>query len=343
MTTHKFLLKQLAQQAGVSLATVDRVIHQRGGVSPQMVQRVQQAKRELSTQQQVLGLQGQHFIFDLLMAAPSRFCDAVTLALTSQLPALQPAVVRVRYHLYERYSSAILLKKIKQIVHRGSQGLIVKVPNTTEIASTLCKVQAQGVPVISLVTDLPSHARLSYVGMKNEAAGQTAAYLTEQWLPPEKVPHTVLLSLSGKQFLGEEERAKGFTDQFKQTHPKANLITTHKGMGLYKETRNTVSQILDTGQNINAVYSIGGANRAILDALENSTSTLSCFIGHDLDQDNKRLLAEKKLHAVLHHDLAHDMRFACEQLLSAHKIRLPHSLNGPANTQIITPFNLPSD
>lgn len=46
---HRFLMKQVAQQAGVSLATVDRVIHRRPGVRQQTRIRVEQALYELTS------------------------------------------------------------------------------------------------------------------------------------------------------------------------------------------------------------------------------------------------------------------------------------------------------
>ena len=54
---HLFAMKEVALQAGVSLATVDRVMHQRLGVRPSTRRRVEQAFAELERQQQQVGLQ----------------------------------------------------------------------------------------------------------------------------------------------------------------------------------------------------------------------------------------------------------------------------------------------
>ncbi|MCP4386361.1 MAG: LacI family DNA-binding transcriptional regulator, partial [Hyphomicrobiales bacterium] len=58
---HRFLLKDIALQAGVGIATVDRVINERGGVRPQTLRRVQQAVDELERQQNQIGLTGRMF------------------------------------------------------------------------------------------------------------------------------------------------------------------------------------------------------------------------------------------------------------------------------------------
>ena len=44
--SHPFLVKDIAQQAGVSVATVDRVLHGRSGVRQHTIRRIDQAIRE---------------------------------------------------------------------------------------------------------------------------------------------------------------------------------------------------------------------------------------------------------------------------------------------------------
>lgn len=63
---------------------------------------------------------------------------------------------------------------------------------------------AAGIPVVTLVTDLPTSPRSAYVGIDNRAAGAMAAYLTEQWMGER--PDNVLVTLSSGSFRGEEER-----------------------------------------------------------------------------------------------------------------------------------------
>jgi hypothetical protein len=66
------------------------------------------------------------------------------------------------------------------------------------------------------------------------------------------------------------------------------------------------------------------------------------FVGHDLDEDNLRLLRQGRVSVVLHHDLGQDMRRACQAILQAHGALpgAPHSL--PSNIQVITPYNTPA-
>src|ERR1019366_2698721 len=101
---HAFGMKEIALQAGVSLATVDRVLHQRPGVRGATQRRVHQAQVELERQKAQIGLKGRRFLIDLVMETPERFSRMVRDALEGAVQRMHPAVFRVREHLAETMS-----------------------------------------------------------------------------------------------------------------------------------------------------------------------------------------------------------------------------------------------
>jgi LacI family transcriptional regulator len=337
---HRHLLKAVALQAGVSLATVDRVIHQRAGVRAHTVRRVQQAISELERQSDQIGLQGRKFMLDVVLHAPIRFTDVVRNALEREMPLLHPAILRARYHLSETLPLGELVNTLDKIGARGSHGVLLKAPNEPDIAEAVSRLHARGIPVITLVTDLPDSARLAYVGMNNHTAGQTAAYLLGQWLKPGSSAD-VLVSLSSTRFRGEEERDAAFAKAVRHYHPHLNLINASESLGLHEATADVVRRYLRAHPRICAVYSIGGANAAILQAFKEEQRRCKVFIGHDLDADNRPLLQEGHITAVLHHDLKHDMRMACLQIMRAHGFGSDQFRYSLSEVQVITPFNLP--
>jgi LacI family transcriptional regulator len=98
--------------------------------------------------------------------------------------------------------------------------------------------------------------------------------------------------------------------------------------------------MLERHRDIKAVYSIGGNNRAILSALATTQSIAHVFIAHDLDDENRALLRNWKISAVLNHDLRRDVRSACRAILHHHRaLKEPDPvMSNPI--QIITPTSL---
>lgn len=64
----------------------------------------------------------------------------------------------------------------------GSHGVILKAPDVPAIVDAVARLAEAGIPVVTLVTDLPTTSRAAYVGLDSQAAGATAAYLLAQWL-----------------------------------------------------------------------------------------------------------------------------------------------------------------
>ena len=340
--THPFPVKVVALQAGVSVATVDRVIKQRGGVHAGTVRRVMQALDELARQSTQVGLSGRKFMLDVLMVAPRRFTDAVRAALEAELPSLQPAVLRSRFHLHETLAAEGIVGLLDRIRKNGSHGVLLKAPDLPAVAEAVNRLAAAGIPVVTLVTDLPASARRSYVGMDNRAAGETAAYLLGQWLGGRK-KQQVLVTLSSNRFHGEEEREIGFRRALRERHRHVSIVEASEGQGIDGATGALVRQALAAHPGIAAVYSIGGGNAAIVQAFAQAGRRCQVFIGHDLDADNLALLEAGAIHAVLHHDLGQDMRRACQEILRAQGAlpALAHALPLSA-IQIVTPWNLPA-
>jgi LacI family transcriptional regulator len=337
---HEFLVKDIAFQAGLSTATVDRVINGRGGVRRQTAARIQAAIDELRQQETEAGFQGRIYVFDVVMEAPDRFTRAVRDAFESQTSAFRPVTLRARFHFTEQMHDADLSRLMRRIRQRGSDGIVLKGPDTPAIRQAVDAMTAAGVPVVTLVTDLPGSSRLAYAGSDNRMAGETAAYLIGSRLAGQDV--AVLVTLSSNRFRGEEERETGFRDMLRARYPGLRTVSISEGFGKDWTTGAQVRAALAREENIRAVYSIGGGNRSIIDAFEAAGRPLPVYVAHDLDEDNLALLRAEKLSYVLHHSLEADAVHALGTLLEARGVGMKAKRPALSALVVVTPFNIPA-
>jgi LacI family transcriptional regulator len=178
-------------------------------------------------------------------------------ALEAELPWLRPAVVRARFHFRETGAPAALVDTLDEIRRRGSQGVVLKAPDVPEVAAATLALTRAGIPVVTLVTDLPTSGRAAYVGIDNRSAGATAAYLVGQWLGA--APGDVLVTLSSGSFRGEEEREMGFRAALRGARPARELVEITESDGLDERVGALVRDALRRHPGIRAVYSIGAA------------------------------------------------------------------------------------
>ncbi|QEN13562.1 LacI family DNA-binding transcriptional regulator [Mycolicibacterium sp. ELW1] len=332
---HRFKVREIAQQSGLSEATVDRVLNDRPGVRAATRAEVLHAIEDLEKQRSQLRLNGRRFLLDVVMQTPQRFSDAFRSAVEAELPAFAPAMLRARFHLWESGSTDQMVDTLARI--KGSHGIVLKAQDEPEVAEAVDRLVATGVPVVTYTTDIPASARCAYVGIDNHGAGTTAAYLMDQWLGD--TPADVLITLSRTVFRGEAEREVGFRTALRRSG--RGIVEVGDSDGIDATIERLVVDALERHPDVAAVYSVGGGNTATVAAFDKLRRVCRVFIAHDLDADNRRLLREGRISAVLHNDLRADARLAMRLILQQHRA-LPGEPARPVPIQVITPYNLPA-
>ncbi len=347
-----FRVTDLAVQSGLSMATVDRVLHDRANVSERARRQVRQAQAELERQSTQVRLGTRPLVLDLVMQAPERFSRAVREALEAETPTLRPVAVRARTHLSETADPGAAAALLDEVAHRArgpkgrgrpspapAAGVLLKAPDDPAVAAAVDRLVAQGIPVVTLVTDVRDCARIAYVGLDNVAAGATAAALVHGHL--RDMPGAVLVTLSRSTFYGERERRTGFETELARLDPGREVVVLDDADGLDAGMSPRLEALLRARRDLAAVYSIGGGNRAIAAALAAAGIRSAVHVGHDLDSDNLDLLGSGVLDLVLHHNLRADLRWACRQLLRAHHLLpgAPTSMASPV--EVVTRHNIP--
>jgi LacI family transcriptional regulator len=315
---HRFLIKDIALQAGLGTATVDRVVNNRGGVRRQTVRRVEHAIRELEQQEFSIIGPGRKFIIDFVIEAPDSFGRALRNAIAMELPLMKPVMFRSRTDIRLLFAETEIGQTLDRIRKRGSHAVILMAPDTEEINAQVERLAGSGIPVIAVATDLPASPRIGYVGLNNLQAGETAAYLMRQWLPG-KAPH-VLVTVRNNRFRGEEEREIGFRAHMRKLFERPRFTELVEGASSSDPVGPQVFEALGRAPDIEAIYSIGGSNRQILKAFDARGRSPRVFIAHDFDSENREFLQSGRINVVLDHDLRQDVRNACHMIMAHHKV-----------------------
>lgn len=174
----KATITDIAKTAGVSTATVDRVLNNRPGVSAINRQRVLKAARSFGYLPDEDGV-----------ALPSKpaelefFIPVGTNAFLSDLAdgiedfsARLPLVSRCTVHRIADFSPARLLASVDNLnlTTSGVGVIALDHPRNRELLRNLADA---GLRVVRIVSDIPSISRANFIGIDNRVAGRTAALL----------------------------------------------------------------------------------------------------------------------------------------------------------------------
>ncbi|WP_369069674.1 LacI family DNA-binding transcriptional regulator [Kineococcus terrestris] len=336
-----FRVRDIALQAGVSETTVDRVLNGRPGVRATTVDEVHRAVADLERQRTQLRLTGRTFVVDVVVDAPERFTTAVREALERTLPVLRPAVLRCRFAFSDAASPAEVAGRLREAARRGSHGVVLKAPDSPEVVDAVARLRARGVPVVTLVTDLPGSARVAYAGIDNRAAGATAAYLVGRWGGGGR--RSVLLARGRSTFEGEDARCSGFLGTLREGFPGVRVHQVREDERPGAALGDLVRAALRADPELDAVYSAyaSGGSAQVPRAFAAEGRHCGFFLVHDLHPEHEQLLRTGGVDVVLHHDLAGDLRRACHALLQA-RGELPGAPQSwSSSVQVVTPHNPP--
>lgn len=291
----------IAAAAGVSTATVDRVLHGRANVRTTTAQRVLKVAAEMQALPEadlLRALQPAPMpLAFLLPAGTNRYLRMLGETVDYMADQLAPYNVRCRAHAIEGFNPQVLAQALLQHGKRNAGVAFMPLdhPQVREAVATLAD---SGVPVVTLVSDLPNSRRAAYVGLDNRAAGRTAALLLGRFVGPRAA--TVALIAGSRSYRGHEEREMGFLSLVEEMFPQLQVAGLREGHDDAATNERQTRALLEQYPQLAGIYNIGGASDGVARALKAAGRDQKVvFIGHGLTPDTRALLIDGTLDAVI--------------------------------------------
>lgn len=310
-------VNDIAREAGVSLATVDRVLNERPGVRQKTILAVTEAITKLGYVRDLaaanLARQRNYRLAVVLPDASSQFLQTLTAALQQAgnlATVARTETILLRYSAEDVHALAALLATLPDM---GVSGVALMAPETPIVRDAVRSLKQQGIAVVALVSDLPSTERDHFVGIDSFAAGSTAGVLMGRFLGGAA---TRVMVLSESMLLRESiERRRGFDDVIGRNFPAIDVLPTLETHGSAEILRAVVTEQLSGVSNIGAIYLLGGGHRALATALdERGMLGKVVIIAHELTPHTRSALIAGHLDAVISQNVGHLARSALRVL-----------------------------
>ena len=287
----KATFADVAREARVGLATVERVLNARGNVSPPLVERVLVAARKLGYGRQFPERYRGTIRIEVVMVRPdTAFFARLNLAFARIAASLDRSILVHRTFLDEN-KPASLAHHIANPGFRRS-GLIVAAPDHPDVQASLWAARDAGVSVVRIVSKSDSEDGLPFVGIDNYAVGRTAAFYMSKMLKARS-GSLVALCHSGAYHV-HRERIGGFSDYLQEhANPAHSFSLVMHGMDEEMLSATLFEEALSRQPDIIGIYNAGGANAAIASVLErHCLGGRVMWVGHELTEDTKRYLKD---------------------------------------------------
>ncbi|MDE1184277.1 LacI family DNA-binding transcriptional regulator [Paraburkholderia sp.] len=295
-------IPDIARAAGVSTATVDRVLNGRHGVRAPTAQRVLQAAAQLGY---LLGAAVPATqpprtlrIAFLLPTGTNRYLrmlgDYIEFA-HDQWSALD---IRCRVHYVESFNPSELAARLLHCGQRAD-GVVFMALEHPVVRDAVNALADQGVPAITLISDLSNARRLAYVGIDNRAAGRTAGLLLGRFMGPRPAGKIAMLAGS-LNYRGHEEREIGFLHLIESTFPQVRVIGLREGHDDSERNYLQTRRLLEQHPDLAGIYNSGGGSDGVARAIvEAKADQKILFVGHGLTPDTRALLIDGTMDALI--------------------------------------------
>jgi LacI family transcriptional regulator len=293
-------IDDVAARAGVSTATVDRVLNGRPGVRALTVQRVLRAASEIGylidEAQPASALRPLRLAF-LLPEGGNRFLGMLGRLIGGSQAQLASFNMRARVDRIESFRPELLAQHLKA-VGREVDGIAFMALEHPTVREAVDQLAERGVPTVTLISDIANTKRAAYVGLDNRSAGRTAGYLIGRFIGNR--PAKVAMIAGSLSYRAHEEREMGFLHLFQDLFPAIQVVGLREGHDEearnYRQTKTLLAQHPDLA----GIYNIGGGPEGIARALKEAGRQQEVvFVGHGLTPATRDLLIEGAMDAVI--------------------------------------------
>ncbi len=342
-------MEQIAERAQVSLATVDRVLHARGGVRVATAQRVLEAAREVGYPLPG-GVQG-------AAGAPARLLRLSFLIPEGSNPFLRmlgdligysqdhwaPFHVQCQAEYIEAFNPQALARALLR-QGRRSDGVAFMALDHPVVREAVAELAQRGVHTVTLISDLSDARRVAYVGLDNRAAGRTAAYLIGRFMGPQprgRQPKVAMIAGS-LSYRAHSEREAGFLHLMQEQFPSVQVLGLREGHDDIDKNYRQARALLEQHPDLEGLYNIGGGAEGIARAIhERDGLRKPVFIGHGLTPDTRAMLIDGTMDAVITQSPQGAVMNCVRIFANLRDGRDPLSGTEPVRSQVIFRENLP--
>jgi len=307
----------IAKEAGVSLATVDRVLNARPGVREKTIKRVNEAVRTLGyvrdTYAANLARKTQYRFAFVLPEGDSRFVGTLRAALQEAMAAqlLDRVLVRVVPVLAQDPHSVV--RALNSLSAAHIDGVAIMAPETPQVRDAVARLKQAGISVVSIVSDLPTSGRDHFVGINSYSAGRTAGVLMGRFV--RRSSGKILIVTNSMLARDSIERRLGFDQIMAEQFPNLTAMPSIESRDDAARMETIVLRAVAAYPDLCGVYSMGPGNRALLQALRASGRIHDLtVIAHELTPVTQRALIDHEIDAVITQNVGHLVRSALRVL-----------------------------
>ena len=334
----------IAKTAGVSLATVDRVLNVRPGVREHTILRVNAAIVDLGYTRDVAAAnlarqKSYHWAF-VIPDEPTAITGKLKEAIDDAKIHAASERTEIEIYMVPANDPYYLAKILNNLEKLNLDGVIIMAPETPHVRDAIRRLKQKSIFVAAILSDLPNSLRDHFVGIDSISAGRTAAQLLGRFMGNSPAKAVVI---AGSMTLRDHlERRSGFDLVMAAEFPNIEVLPSIECWDDSQTVRRIVPGLLQRYSDITGIYSLGAGNHGLVSALEKFQGIRRIsVVAQELTTHTRDALERGIFDAVISQDFGHVVRSVMRTLRASCDDTQLNSSQERIRTEIIMKDNLP--
>lgn len=266
-------IKDIAEKTGVSRGTVDRALHNRGRIDPQVAQHIREAAQDMGyiprKRKQPKQPEKKNGVIKIGVVTQ--------LAKSSFMIEVCRGIEKAGQELWDRGIELILkqgvsvdekeqLALIEALEREEINGLAIMPVDCESIRMKLnFLTEEKEIPVVTFNSDIVGTKRLCFVGMDNRKSGRTAAGLLGL-LTRGKGKILIITGYFSNHV--DNQRVDGFVEEMKVSYPEIEIAGVHGSFDETAQVERIIENVLKNDEEINGILVVSGGQAGVGQAFE---------------------------------------------------------------------------
>jgi LacI family transcriptional regulator len=289
-------IKKIAEIANVSRGTVDKVLHNRGRISPAVKQKVLEIAKSLNYKPN-MAAKYLHYnkkpalVGVILPSENSNFFVQVKQGINKVAEEVRDFGFKVECISMQTFDDVKeQLRLIDYFKSKEISGLVLVPIDVESIREKLDELTDANISIVTIMSDILNSKRLCFVGQDYIHSGKVAGDLIGKLLKGEGNIGIVIGSFN---MLGHKQRFNGFKDVLEKRYEKieiVNVIENHdEDMISFEKT----VAMLTENENINGIYIVGAGVKGTCQAVKvMNKQRIIKIVSHDLIPETVELVKD---------------------------------------------------
>lgn len=298
-------IKEIAEMAGVSAGTVDRVLHKRGKVSQASQEAVERVLEEVGYRYNIhTSAISFRKTFNIAVTIPNvndgEYWDYIRKGINHALDEYFDIKLKCNFYHYDQFDHLSCLEVYNEVLEADPDAVIIG-PTFIEETQQLCsRLDKNKTPYIYVDSEIEDTTPIAVFTTDQHACGMLAAKLLHMSIPQDSYVTILEAERSGNRAASNSiSRKAGFKEQMETVGRGDNIIYSSFTIGSHEQTKKRIETLLQEHHDIKGISVLNSRGHIVADILQELGRQDIRLISFDLTEKNIQGLEKGHITALL--------------------------------------------